>query len=361
MCACQSMTLKKLGYSSEDIDKIESLTPDHQNTFSHGYNGRLLTLLDVNGFDENNFEEYQKYFASFENDQLIVDLVNKQLINDTNLDKIISLSKEASFDINKLNDYLKYYDDFDINTLITLVNKDLLSNESVIDILKDPYFIYDNLNDYLDYQDEFKEVRLLVEYVNAKCHLTAYEDYEEADLSKGIQVLVNKYYYLGDYEPETVTIDPRYGFSGQLVPEAYEAFVKMFNDAQAQGIYFFINSPYRSFASQTRIYNSYLANDPQWLVDTYSARPGFSEHQLGLALDILSNGYDFGTFYASSAAAWLKDNAYKYGFILRYPADKVDITGYKYEPWHYRYVGDIAEDVYQKGITYDEYYAKYIK
>ena len=92
--------------------------------------------------------------------------------------------------------------------------------------------------------------------------------------------------------------------------------------------------------------------------DTYSARAGTSEHQTGLATDVNSVSTSFEN---SSAFKWLEKNSYKYGFILRYPKGKEHITGYMYEPWHYRYVGsEVAKVIKEKNITYEEYYATYI-
>ena len=95
--------------------------------------------------------------------------------------------------------------------------------------------------------------------------------------------------------------------------------------------------------------------------NTVSAKPGFSEHQTGLALDIIEKGGQMSEFENSKAYPWLKENAYKYGFILRYPKDKTYLTGYAFESWHYRFLGkDLAKKVYDEGITYDEYYAFYL-
>ena len=169
----------------------------------------------------------------------------------------------------------------------------------------------------------------------------------------------------GAYDVEATPLSPYFtAKSSRLITVTYDADTQTpytMKYSLPDGIYFYIISPYRSYDHQYSLYHRYLANDTQANVDTYSARPGNSEHQLGLAADIMSSGYDFGTFYMAPAAKWLQDNAYKYGFIFRYPESKIDIKGYKYEPWHYRYVGDIAEDVYKSGVTYDEYFEKYIK
>jgi D-alanyl-D-alanine carboxypeptidase len=118
-------------------------------------------------------------------------------------------------------------------------------------------------------------------------------------------------------------------------------------------------SGYRSYAKQEQLYNSYVANDGQAAADTYSARPGFSEHQTGLAVDIGEGGScDLETCFENTASAkWVAANAYKYGFIVRYMKGKEASTGYQYEPWHLRYLGvSEATSVYNSGKTLEEYY-----
>lgn len=115
-------------------------------------------------------------------------------------------------------------------------------------------------------------------------------------------------------------------------------------------------SGYRSFASQTRAYGNYVSSLGQAGADATSARPGFSEHQTGLAVDILDSGtscdLDSPCFGSSPSGVWLAANAYRFGFILRYPADKTAVTGYEYEPWHFRYVGtDLATEMHATGVT----------
>jgi len=112
-------------------------------------------------------------------------------------------------------------------------------------------------------------------------------------------------------------------------------------------------SGYRSYNRQNTIYNNYVKNYGQASADTFSARPGHSEHQTGLAFDIGKIDDNFGN---TPAGTWLKNNAHYYGFIIRYPKGKENITGYKYEPWHIRYLGvSIATDIYNKGVTLEEY------
>ena len=136
--------------------------------------------------------------------------------------------------------------------------------------------------------------------------------------------------------------------------EAASALEELFKDAESEGYYLYAVSGYRSYNTQKSIYNPYSG---------YSAAPGTSEHQLGLAMDVSLSKYG-GNLYVefgdSKEGIWLKKNAHKYGFIIRYLEGKEDITGYKYEPWHIRYVGkELATELYEKGITLEEYYGEY--
>ena len=134
---------------------------------------------------------------------------------------------------------------------------------------------------------------------------------------------------------------------------AEAAFNEMAQAAAAEGLNIYISSSFRSYEYQDRIYNNYVARDGQAAADTYSARPGHSEHQTGLAFDL--NTID-DSFAATPEAAWVAKHAHEYGFIIRYPADKESITGYKYEPWHIRYLGvETATDVYESGLCLEEY------
>lgn len=179
---------------------------------------------------------------------------------------------------------------------------------------------------------------------------------EIADPS-GLTALVNKHYALpAGYVPELEALGKGYG-SGSLRPEAAQAFRAMADGARADGISLRSVSAYRSYASQRVTYNNYLKKYKRSLVDTFSARPGHSEHQTGLALDI-NAASSRAHFEKTPAFAWLKAHCAEYGFILRYDQGKEAITGYRFEPWHYRYVGaDIARACMEQGIAYEEYLA----
>lgn len=125
------------------------------------------------------------------------------------------------------------------------------------------------------------------------------------------------------------------------------------------GLNLVLRSAFRSYERQASLYNQYVARDGQKKADTYSARPGHSEHQTGLAFDLgnIEGSDDFmESFEDTKEGQWLKSHAHEYGFIIRYPKGKSDITGYQYEPWHLRYLGKpTAEKVYESGLTLEEY------
>lgn len=142
--------------------------------------------------------------------------------------------------------------------------------------------------------------------------------------------------------------------------KARAALDKMIAAAEKQGYVLVAFSGFRSYEYQTDLYNRYVNRDGKDAADRYSARPGYSEHQTGLTFDIGEKGKEdlwlTSEFGETPAGKWLATNAHKYGFILRYPEGKEDVTGYMYESWHFRYLeGDTAAKVYNAGVTLEEY------
>lgn len=141
-----------------------------------------------------------------------------------------------------------------------------------------------------------------------------------------------------------------------IINEAYDAYIKMRNDASSNGLTLWIASGYRSYTYQNGLYQSYVKRSGQQAADTYSARPGHSEHQSGYSFDLNSVTDAFAN---TKEGKWVAENCYKYGFIIRFPKGKDNETGYKYEPWHLRYVGtDLASKLYNNGdwITMEDYF-----
>ena len=214
---------------------------------------------------------------------------------------------------------------------------------------------------YLKYKEEHPEYTddLIITYVNIGLDNPFYTNMEDTNMEDGILVLCNKYHTLkSNYVPDLVSLNG-YG-GGQMAKVAAPHYKEMVNAAKKDGIKLFNVSGYRSYSTQKTLYNNYVKRDGTEKADTYSARAGTSEHQTGLASDI-NTASSKAHFENTKEYKWLIENSYKYGFILRYPEGKTFITGYKYEPWHYRYVGvDVATVIHEKDITYEEYYATYI-
>jgi D-alanyl-D-alanine carboxypeptidase len=146
-----------------------------------------------------------------------------------------------------------------------------------------------------------------------------------------------------------------------LRSETSNALAQLTNAASNAGIGLKTLSSYRSYDTQAATYSRWVARDGQSLADTYSARPGHSEHQTGLAVDVGASSNpscDLETCFGDTVEGkWVAANAQNYGFIIRYPNGKEAITGYQYEPWHLRYVGiDAAVAIYNSGLTMDQYY-----
>ena len=172
-------------------------------------------------------------------------------------------------------------------------------------------------------------------------------------------LIVNKTFSLpSGYEPEN-THAP---VSGQdrvvegVTEETWTAFENMRDAAEQEGLTLTISSGYRSYNYQITLYDEYVKESGKEAADVVSARPGYSEHQSGLCFDLNSIDDDFAS---SSEGKWVNDNCYKYGFCLRFPEQKEEYTGYKYESWHLRYVGrELAEKLYNNGswLSLEEYF-----
>ena len=173
-------------------------------------------------------------------------------------------------------------------------------------------------------------------------------------------MMVNKTYGLPESYIPVDTKESCIGKTGTcnkcINKTAYEAFNKMRADASSIGLNIYIASGYRPYVGQESIYNRYIKRDGKEAADTYSARPGYSEHQTSYSFDLNSIT---DSFIKTKEGLWVNDNAYLYGFIIRFPKGKDSITGYKYEPWHLRYVGyDLAKKLYNNGdwISLEEYF-----
>lgn len=300
---------------------------------------------------------------------------------------IIFIVLTSIFGVNKYKEY-KYHQTYEYkllehgydNTstkkiLKTFNNNDDLDyflknevNEKYISIINEKYFLKKNFYQYIDYLNKNKKMDTskIVRNINIHLDKKFYELNLNTDITKDTSMLVNKYYLLTkDYVPDDlVNVSQTYSWgSNQKVRKvAYDAFLDMWEQAKEDGFYLMISSSYRSYEEQEIVYNNYKKQGTKY-ADSLAARPGASEHQTGLTLDIFSKtNSNRQTFKDSEEAKWLLDNSYKFGFILRYPENLVNVTGYNYEAWHFRYVGkNIATYIHDNNISFDEYYAYYIE
>ncbi|SEB09013.1 D-alanyl-D-alanine carboxypeptidase [Thalassobacillus cyri] len=185
-----------------------------------------------------------------------------------------------------------------------------------------------------------------------------------------ITVVVNKNRKLPEgFEPKNLTV-PEVPFpfdefhqKKQLRLEAAEALEELFRGAKQDGVELVAASGYRSYERQKQIYQNNVSQNGKEHANQFSAKPGTSEHQTGLAMDVTSAAAAFKleqSFIETKEGKWLEDNAHEYGFIIRYPEGKSDITGYAYEPWHLRYVGiETATEIHQEQETLEEFFGLY--
>jgi D-alanyl-D-alanine carboxypeptidase len=171
------------------------------------------------------------------------------------------------------------------------------------------------------------------------------------DQASSLWVVVNKTRPLNpvNYVPALAALNLP-GVKGQMRPEAAVALQKMFADYQTQtGDHFTVVSPYRSYTTQVSVYNGWVTRLGKAQADRQSARPGYSEHQTGLAVDVnTAVSQAFGT---TVPGKWIAANSWQYGFIVRYPDGLEPVTGYEYEPWHLRFVGvELATEMHTTGI-----------
>ena len=336
----------------------------------------------INVFKEDNYyekiKETKKYSKTLET--AVVENNYKKEYFDEYLD--INYVEENNF-INNINKLLDLgYKNKDINTFYEKVPKSIdviTSNKydkNIINYISLDYFKEENLDRYIKYDfidtKSVYDTTILKEKYNYEDTVTFVNAYLDKDyysndipLSKDkaskLDVIVNKYYKLDkDYEPEDLTIINSKFASGtqKLRKEAADKFEEMASDMLKENLKIYAGSTYRSYSYQEGLYNRYVKKDGFKEAETYSARAGYSEHQLGLAVDIVNGKWNY-LSEGDKEYTWLINNSYKYGFILRYPHESEYITGYVFEDWHFRYLGiELATKVYESKLTYDEYIAR---
>ena len=323
-------------------------------------------------FSKNALENMNIYMNlfSFSKEEIIKQLNEYDKFNINEIEYAINnyngeFGNELSSSEKKYNKdfYVLGYSNNEINEILNNFSLDEIKKylseikfNNLLGFKQSPYFNIININRYQNYYDKNKYSEIdTVMYVEIGLDYDFYTNMKPSNVNDGKLILVNKYNYINkNYNANVEKLGSGYG-NGSLNKEAAKYFREMVNDAKKDGIKLWSVSAYRSYSTQNSLYNRYVSNDGKQKADTYSARPGHSEHNLGLAVDI-NCASSSRHFEKTKEYKWLKDNSYKYGFIERYPLGKEFITGYKYEPWHFRYLGsEVATEVYELNVTYEEY------
>ena len=256
---------------------------------------------------------------------------------------------------NKLNDQEKEF----------LINKKYDSDS--LEFLKEKYFIFENFDKYIAYKIEKKEIdnSRIVAIINTEVNVDWFEFEKKTDTSKGSLMLVNRLYGLdSDFEVEDlVSIPSKYAYSGKKISNSImDDLIAMCDAASEDGYTLVVSNAYRSYKEQKKLYNEYADSYGKSYADEFVARPGHSEYETGLSLDLEPYGKSYKNPKSSDEYIWLEENAYKYGFIFRYTSEKEDLTLFPEDVWRLRYVGeDAATIIYNEGICFEEYYAYFVK
>ncbi len=365
-------------YQQENFSKHFIVLMVNHSEESNETDLRIQDLIEFSDFDHSRYERYNNYLLNNETitAQQALAVVNNSI--DLKMEKfdprIIELLERQDINKDFIHRYINTADCYDItmDQAIVLVENDIdlinlskSDNETTLKLLEEKYFIKKNLKRYLNYYSSHSKLSLteIVKRVNSNIDEKFYTDVKSTDLTKGNLLICNKYNKLSEsYVPENlVTISSTYSSAGaRLVKEAAEAFEYMCKDAANYGqtIRAYGDNGYRSYSYQKDLYNYYANAYGTADADEISARPGYSEHQSGYAIDVMVNGSKYNTNHQLD---WLMANSYKYGFIYRYQEPIEYITGYQNEPWHYRYVGkEVAQFIHDEGVTFEEYYAYFV-
>lgn len=332
-------------------------------------------------------ETYDKLKEKKEYSKILEYSVLENVYNEEYFDKYFEINyiEELSSvkDINQLldlgyttNEINTFYEKIPNSINIITTNE---YNENIINYITLDYFSEENLDRYIKYDNNENKLNSVYDttiindnytYEDTVTFVNAYldKDYYTNDINltndeaNSLDVLVNKYYKLNsDYEPSDLTkINSKFssGNNQKLRKEAAIKFEEMATDALNEGLKIYAGSTYRSYDYQLGLYNRYVVKDGFEEAETFSARAGYSEHQLGLAVDIINGRWTY-LSETDKEYDWLINNSYKYGYILRYPRNKEYVTGYVFEDWHFRYLGiELATKVYESNLTYDEYVAR---
>lgn len=337
----QISSLTRLGYSKEAARNI-LFQFKKEYVLSVGENKTLNAAFESDDYNEKYLDQYSK--IDYQNQKHLIKNINtliKKGYSNDNISMILAHGSNQDVTEFAKRDKINYLEEF----------------------FSLPYAKLSNYDRYVDYSNETGEDdETTVLAVNLDMDK---ENYEDPIIVKkfSTDMLVNKHRSLTKaFEPEDlVSIDEKYAVDDTQAGSriAVNAFIQMYKAAKKEGYGLVINSSYRSYEDQEETCDTYRELYGENYVKNYVAMPGFSEHQTGLSFDIGST--DTNVFADSDEYEWVQENAHKYGFIQRFPTKYESITGFRAEPWHYRYVGKkIATYIYENDISFEEYYALFL-
>lgn len=337
----QVKDVSKLGYDKEASKNI-LLLGKKDAIKSYEYSDTLNAAFKSKYYKDANLDSYSK--IKYQNQKNIIKNINTLIdkgYSNSNISLILAHGNDEDVSEFAKRDKIKYLEEF-----------------YSLSYAKLKY--YDRYVKYSSETGEDEETTVL--FVNLSMDTDDYVNPVKTS-AFSIDMLVNKHYKLDeDFVPDDlVEFDQKY-CNDEVQEgnrEAVVAFKNMYEAAKKEGLGLVINSSYRSYQDQENICNTFKDLYGEGYVTKYVALPGFSEHQTGLAFDIGSTSSK--VFAESKEYEWMKENAYKYGFILRFTKSNAYITGFRSEPWHYRYVGKkIAKYIYENDISFEEYYAEFL-
>lgn len=288
----------------------------------------------------------------------IVFLIKHINYTKTNEYKLLKLGYTES-EINIINDKLS---GDEINKIL-----ELGYNSVYIGLIKEKYFMFKNFDKYLEYRRMHVDYDYdkIVSIINTEANIDFLDEEKQTDTSKGVLMLVNRLYGLNkDYEVDDIVDVPvKYAYSGKKLSNVLmNDLMSLCDDASLNGFTLVVSDGYRSYSDQEKLYNSYVSSSGRSEADKIVARPGHSEYETGLSLDLVPYNKYYDVPKSSEEYIWLKNNAYKYGFIFRFEQEKENLTGFREYTWRLRYVGvEAATKIYNENICFEEYYAYYVE
>lgn len=340
-----------------------------------GYNTQeRKILLSLNDNEIKEYLNYEKNISlskwnAFPNDQHYLDYEllsksgknNEEIISfvDTFYKKDYSSLSKLGYQKENLRFLMQKFSLSDFQTLIQ--NK--LTWEQIKPYLAIQGYIVKDFPAYIKSEKSPKEVVMQISYRSIDARYKTNRKYIINNPSHTMTLVKNGFYIPENYIPKKLVEvnipNAPDNENNQMREDAALALERMYTDAKKQGLHLVINSAYRSYKEQQKIYKQYFRMYDENTASKLVAIPGCSEHQLGLSVDLTSQSvldetYSF--FGDTPEYQWVINHAHEYGFILRYPKDKTNITGTTNEPWHFRYVGkDAAKEMYEKNLTLEEY------